>query len=729
MTITINRNVLIAIVIALILVGIFYLANRANLIFRRFSATVLSSLEGGAVTVPQKISNLVAVSGNGAASLAWAAPDNGGSKITSYRIYRGMSVNDLNFLTTVDNESFADSRLQNGTTYYYKVAAANVMGEGPMSETVDVLPSANGQKPVTPPRDDGSSITIPGAINSLAAVAGNNMVSLAWSAPYNNGGSSIASYKVYRGTYSGGEAFLARANNTTFSDYNVVNGTTYYYKVSAVNAKGESPYSNEASANPIVWTTPVIISNQAPVLTGSAGDAQTFLSWSFQGNSPVSYYKIYRGSYPGSESYYVTANSTSYTNTGLQNGATYYYRVSAMTAFGESSLSQSVVLTPYSTWNNYQYQTPNAVSGLNAYGNNNRIVLNWSYSGPAVSGYRIYRGTYAGGEYAIATSYSVSYEDHGVSSGHTYYYRVSGLNSYGEGPLSAAISATMQSSQNPASNVPGQITNLSAQNNGGYAYLSWSAPQDGGSYIQQYRIYRGASSSNDSLIATTQFNNYTDSGVSSGHTYYYRVKAVNAVGESGFSNQASVTIPSRISYHDDDGYTPSYPSEYVRITSVNPSSITAGKTFSVSWDASSNFQGCRVWFQGTNAINPSLPRNGSTSFSTSGIAAGSYEVGVRCFRSHEIGSMSNYNEDDYMTNPAYNNVGLRASSIVTVTAVQASASSLLARGSFTCACNNGSVSGLLAEGVECRFVGGPEACLSKCDSKGGWTGGFTCVNA
>ncbi|HQA95988.1 MAG TPA: fibronectin type III domain-containing protein, partial [Candidatus Colwellbacteria bacterium] len=144
MTITINRKVLIAIIIALILVGIFYLANRANLIFRRFSATILSSLEGGVVTVPQKISNLVAVSGDEQVSLAWAAPIDGGSKITAYRIYRGESSNNLDFLTAISRESFTDSAVKNGTTYYYKVAAVNIMGEGPMSDAVNALPSISG---------------------------------------------------------------------------------------------------------------------------------------------------------------------------------------------------------------------------------------------------------------------------------------------------------------------------------------------------------------------------------------------------------------------------------------------------------------------------------------------------------------------------------------------------------------------------------------------------------
>ncbi|HOB90144.1 MAG TPA: fibronectin type III domain-containing protein, partial [Candidatus Colwellbacteria bacterium] len=219
------------------------------------------------------------------------------------------------------------------------------------------------------------------------------------------------------------------------------------------------------------------------------------------------------------------------------------------------------------------------------------------------------------------------------------------------------------SSSNTSSSAPGQITNLTAQNSSGYALLNWDSPYNGGSLIQNYKVYRGTSSGNLSLLATTQFTNYTDSSVARGVTYYYRVKAVNASGESGFSNEVSVLIPSSSSY---SYYSDS--SESVRIASVYPSSITQGQTFSVSWQVSSHFQGCRVWFQGTNETKPNLAISGNTSvsFSTLGVPAGTYAVSLRCFRPSEIGAMSNYQNADYMTNSAYNSIGKSDTSYVNI---------------------------------------------------------------
>lgn len=82
----------------------------------------------------------------------------------------------------------------------------------------------------------------------LSATAGTALVSLSWTAPA-DGGSPITGYNVYRGTASGGETLLvAGVAGPTYDDTTAVTGTTYYYVVTAVNAVGESVWSNEVSA-------------------------------------------------------------------------------------------------------------------------------------------------------------------------------------------------------------------------------------------------------------------------------------------------------------------------------------------------------------------------------------------------------------------------------------------------------------------------------------------------
>jgi PKD repeat protein len=103
--------------------------------------------------------------------------------------------------------------------------------------------------------------TPPGAPTGLTATAGNGQASLSWTAPASNGGVAITSYRVYRGTASGGETLLTTGGCSNLgvvlscTDTGLANGTTYYYKVSAVNSIGEGPQSNEASAKPSAGCT------------------------------------------------------------------------------------------------------------------------------------------------------------------------------------------------------------------------------------------------------------------------------------------------------------------------------------------------------------------------------------------------------------------------------------------------------------------------------------------
>ncbi len=87
--------------------------------------------------------------------------------------------------------------------------------------------------------------SVPGA-PLVTATRDDRGVHLSWPEP-DNGGSPITEYRIYRATTSGGETLLTTTTSTAYDDRNIVNGTTYYYQVSAVNAVGEGPRSPEVS--------------------------------------------------------------------------------------------------------------------------------------------------------------------------------------------------------------------------------------------------------------------------------------------------------------------------------------------------------------------------------------------------------------------------------------------------------------------------------------------------
>jgi predicted phage tail protein len=128
----------------------------------------------------------------------------------------------------------------------------------------------------------------------------------------------------------------------------------------------------------------------------------------------------------------------------------------------------------------------------------------------------------------------------GLTNGTTYYFTVEAVNPAGSSASSNEASAT------PAT-VPGAPTGLGAIRGNTTVALSWKAPSsNGGSAITGYNVYEGTRSGHES---TTPVNgstlitgtSYTVTGLTNGTTYYFTVKAVNAVGSSAASNEASAT--------------------------------------------------------------------------------------------------------------------------------------------------------------------------------------------
>ncbi|WP_329056243.1 PKD domain-containing protein [Amycolatopsis sp. NBC_01488] len=120
----------------------------------------------------------------------------------------------------------------------------------------------------------------PGAPTGLTATPGNGQVTLNWTAPASNGGVNITSYRVYRGTASGGEMLLTSGGCGSLgavlscTDSGLTNGQPYYYRVSAVNSIGEGTQSTEATATPSGCTPRQLLGNPG-FETGSAAPWST----------------------------------------------------------------------------------------------------------------------------------------------------------------------------------------------------------------------------------------------------------------------------------------------------------------------------------------------------------------------------------------------------------------------------------------------------------------------
>jgi fibronectin type 3 domain-containing protein len=274
---------------------------------------------------------------------------------------------------------------------------------------------------------NGGGSSAPLAPAGLAAAAANAQVSLTWSAS-----SGASGYYIKRSTTSGSEVQIAAQAGTTYSDSAVTNGTKYYYVVSAYNSYGASANSSEVSATPVAPPPPA-----APTgLTATAGNAQVMLAWT--ASTGATSYNVKRSTTNGSGYAQVGTSATAaFTDSGLTNGTTYYYVVSAVNAAGASPNSSQASATPA-----LPVTPPAAPTNLQAAASNAQVSLTWNASAGATS-YNVKRATTSGGPYTTIKFVTVAnYSDTGLTNGTAYYYVVSGVNAAGEGANSAQATAT-----------------------------------------------------------------------------------------------------------------------------------------------------------------------------------------------------------------------------------------------------------------------------------------------
>ena len=189
----------------------------------------------------------------------------------------------------------------------------------------------------------GPEFEPPSAPVGPGAATGPANVQLDWGAPASDGNSSVTGYIVYRSVASGPFSPIATLGlNLTYTDLNVTNGVLYTYRMAAKNAYGEG------AKCPPVNATPVAPPSAPQGLAAKAADKKVTLSWdapSDTGGSNITDYCVYR-SLAGANFTLVVelGNVLNYTDTGLKNGKTYTYKVTAKNAAGEGVLFANVTV-------------------------------------------------------------------------------------------------------------------------------------------------------------------------------------------------------------------------------------------------------------------------------------------------------------------------------------------------------------------------------------------------
>ncbi len=177
---------------------------------------------------------------------------------------------------------------------------------------------------------------------------------------------------------------------------------------------------------------------------------------------------------------------------------------------------------------------PGAPTNLVATPADSQVTLQWNASKGATS-YNVYDATVSGGPYTrTGTTTATNYTVKGLTNGTKYYFVVTAVNNAGESGYSNEANKTPE----PATTKPNPPANLIAVAGDTKVALTWNASVG----ATNYNVYESTTSGSGYIeITTTTDLNYTVTGLTDGTGYYFVVTAVNSIGESGYSNEASAT--------------------------------------------------------------------------------------------------------------------------------------------------------------------------------------------
>ncbi len=559
------------------------------------------------VTAAGQVTNVQATAGSESATVSWSAPSSGGAP-TTYTVtpYIGSTAQAA---TTVTGSPPATSTtitgLTSGQPYTFTVQASNSAGPGPASAQ---------SNSVTP-----TGASVPNAPTGATASPATGQALVSWTAPSNNGGSSLTGYTVtpYIGSNAQTPVKVSGGSTTSTTITGLTNGTAYTFTVAATNTIGTGASSTASSAitpNDTIFdfATPSqpdsgdgasveigvkFTSSTNGQLTGirfykASANTGTHIGtlWSSTGtelaqatftNETASGWQTVLFSSPVS----ITAGTTYVAGyldpnghyTGINNGFNSAVTNGPLTAVANSTSANGVYAyassptfpsNSYSASNYYvdvlfattPVTAPGQVTNVQATAGSESATVSWSApsSGGAPTTYTV--TPYIGSTAQAATTVTgsppaTSTTITGLTSGQPYTFTVQASNSAGPGPASAQSNSVTPT----GASVPNAPTGATASPATGQALVSWTAPSNnGGSSLTGYTVtpYIGSNAQTPVKVSGGSTTSTTITGLTNGTAYTFTVAATNTIGTGASSTASSAITPNDTIF---DFATPSQP--------------------------------------------------------------------------------------------------------------------------------------------------------------------------
>jgi hypothetical protein len=455
----------------------------------------------------------------------------------------------------------------------------------------------------------GGDITSPSKVESPSNLTTQELASGNIQVSWQDNSDNESAFEVSRSTgASGTYVVLATvdSNISTYQDTSVDAASEYCYRVRALGTSGTSP--SAFSSPSCVQATPPAAPSQ---LTAGASFGQVDLAWTDNSDNEASF-EIWK-SVTGENGTFtleasVQADVVSYSNTGLQDGAEYCYRIRAVGAKGLASTfsNTNCATTPVPT-----KPPPAAPTDLVASATSpSTISLGWTDHASDEQGFEIWRSTTGvAGAYALLTSVganSSSTDDTGLIGSTEYCYQVRAIGGAGVPPsdFTTASCATTppEAPSNLAATAPSPTT----------ISLVWTDNSTGEQGFQLWRSTTGATGTYTLLNSLgADVTAADDNGLTPGMQYCYKVLATGAGPSSDFSNSSCATTPLA---------PPAAPTNLAL-------AVQSGSAINLTWqDNASDEAGFEVWrsttgASGTYTKRTNRPAN-SEAFGDTGLSPG-----------------------------------------------------------------------------------------------------------
>lgn len=385
------------------------------------------------------------------------------------------------------------------------------------------------------------SLKTPGSLSAQANAPG--LVELAWTDSSDNEDGFILERK--QGTSSYVQIAVLPVNSVAFVDTNVVDTTTYTYRIKSFNYLSQSAYSNEASATTLLSTL-----NAPTNLIAALNPSNIrFVKLTWEDNSTnESGFIVERkdGDVNSPNPYAVVdslgANSTSYIDSTVNELSIYTYRIRAYNQFTQSTYSnESTVFTPL-----LSIASPSNLVATPNPSDTSNVLLGWSDNSSNELGFVIERKT--GDMSSIApfllidtvAANTTAYEDTTVADSTTYTYRVYAFNNDTVSDYSNLAEVTTP--------VPVELTSFAASAINGQVLLEWETATELNNAGFNIQRSKGDGKFTDIAFVkgkgtTTLKSNYryTDKSILSGK-YYYRLKQIDLDGTVSYSKIVEVDL-------------------------------------------------------------------------------------------------------------------------------------------------------------------------------------------